>query len=205
MPNCLAQLRADGLPLSRQVSHHSTNRLIMRLSSLLRHGRGGCHLSLARAFARFRIEASNGSLRLCTTPGELASQKRGNQNERFSSREHVVVQVHYQRPDHSRERQIKFKDRGQRPRTGPETRTGAGLQSHPPKRERVPLFSNAADVWLAGKTGLAPKSTARYELCVSHLKKEFGKRLVCDIDANGVAEYGWKRLSAGVSNRTVNY
>jgi integrase len=77
--------------------------------------------------------------------------------------------------------------------------------NHIPKRERVPLFSNAADVWLAGKTGLAPKSTLRYEQCVPHLKQEFGKRLVCDIDANDVAEYQRKRLTAGVSNRTVNY
>jgi integrase len=77
--------------------------------------------------------------------------------------------------------------------------------NHIPKRERVPLFSNAADLWLAGKTGLAPKSTERYEQCVSHLKEEFGKRLVCDIAANEVAEYQRKRLAAGVSNRTVNY
>src|SRR5450755_3501311 len=63
MRNCRAQLRADGLPLSRQVSHHSTNRLIMRLSFSLRHGRGGCHLLLARAFARFFIEASYRSRR----------------------------------------------------------------------------------------------------------------------------------------------
>jgi integrase len=74
-----------------------------------------------------------------------------------------------------------------------------------PKRERVPLFSSAADVWLAGKEGLAPKSTERYEQCVPHLKEEFGKRLVCDIDANDVAEYQRKRRVAGVSNRTVNY
>ena len=77
--------------------------------------------------------------------------------------------------------------------------------NHIPKRERVPLFSNAADLWLAGKTGLAPKSTERYEQCIPHLKAEFGKRLVCDIDANDVAEYQRKRLAAGVSNRTVNY
>ena len=77
--------------------------------------------------------------------------------------------------------------------------------NHIPKRERVPLFLNAADVWLAGKTGLAPKSTERYEQCVPHLKREFGKRLVCDIDANDVAEYQRKRLTDGVSNRTVNY
>ena len=77
--------------------------------------------------------------------------------------------------------------------------------NHIPKRERVPLFSNAADLWLAGKTGLAQKSTERYEQCVSYLKKEFGKRLVCDIDANDVAEYQRKRIPTGVSNRTVNY
>ncbi len=69
----------------------------------------------------------------------------------------------------------------------------------------MPLLSNAADVWLAGKTGLAPKSTERYGQCIPHLKEEFGKRLVCDIDANDVAEYQRKRLTAGVSNRTVNY
>jgi len=77
--------------------------------------------------------------------------------------------------------------------------------NHIPKRERVPLFSNAADVWLAGKTGLAPKSTERYEQCLPHLKAEFGGRLVCDIDGNDIAEYQRKRLAAGVSNRTVNY
>lgn len=74
-----------------------------------------------------------------------------------------------------------------------------------PKRERVPLFANAANVWLAGKTGLAPKSVERYKQCLPHLRDEFGKRLVCDIDANDVAEYQRKRLAAEVSNRTVNY
>ncbi len=63
---------------------------------------------------------------------------------------------------------------------------------------------------LANKAGLAPKSKERYEQCVEHLKEEFGKALVCDVDANDIAEYRRKRLSAGedkrgVSNRTVNY
>ena len=62
-----------------------------------------------------------------------------------------------------------------------------------PKRERVPLFANAANVWLAGKTGLAPKSVERYKQCLPHLRDEFGKRLVCDIDANDVAEYQRRR------------
>lgn len=74
-----------------------------------------------------------------------------------------------------------------------------------PKRERVPLLSNAADVWLASKVGLAERSVERYEQCVEHLKNEFGKGLVCDVGANDIAEYRSKRLAAGVSNRTVNY
>jgi integrase len=74
-----------------------------------------------------------------------------------------------------------------------------------PKRERMPLFSHAADLWLASKAGLAEKSRERYEQCVTHLKEEFGKGLVCDVDANDIAEYRRKRLAAGVANRTANY
>jgi hypothetical protein len=73
------------------------------------------------------------------------------------------------------------------------------------KREQVPLFSHAAEVWLANKAGLAPMSTKRYEQCVAHLKEHFGKGLVCDEDANDISEYRSKRLAVGVSNRTVNY
>jgi integrase len=69
----------------------------------------------------------------------------------------------------------------------------------------MPLFSHAAGLWLAGKAGLAERSRERYEQCAEHLKKEFGKGLVCDVDANDIAEYRRKRLAAGVSNRTVNY
>ena len=74
-----------------------------------------------------------------------------------------------------------------------------------PKRQRMPLFSHAADLWMASKAGLAQKSQERYEQCVSHLKQQFGKGLVCDLDANDIGEYRRKRLAAGVSNRTVNY
>jgi len=74
-----------------------------------------------------------------------------------------------------------------------------------PKRERMPLFSHAADLWLASKAGLAEKSRERYEQCVTHLKEAFGKGLVCDVDANDIAEYRRKRLAAGVTNRTANY
>lgn len=77
--------------------------------------------------------------------------------------------------------------------------------NHIPKRQRMPLFSHAAELWLASKAGLADRSREWYEQCVEHLKREYGKGLVCDVDANDVAEYRRKRLAAGVSNRTVNY
>ena len=74
-----------------------------------------------------------------------------------------------------------------------------------PKRERIPLFSHAAEVWVAGKGGLTAGSIDRYKRCLPQLKKEFGDRLVCDIDANDIADYQRNRLASEVSNRTVNY
>jgi integrase len=74
-----------------------------------------------------------------------------------------------------------------------------------PKREKTPLFASAADLWLAGKSGLAETSKQRYKECVAVLKNEFGKRLVCDFDGNDIAEYQRKRLLEGLSGRTVNY
>jgi integrase len=74
-----------------------------------------------------------------------------------------------------------------------------------PKRDKTPLFSCAADLWLAGKAGLAETSKQRYKECVAVLKDEFGKRLVCDFDGNDIAEYQRKRVAEGLSGRTVNY
>jgi integrase len=73
------------------------------------------------------------------------------------------------------------------------------------KRRAMPLFKLAAKQWLADKTALAPSSYKRYEQCVENLKRQFAGQLVCDIEAQDIAEYQHKRLNAGVSNRTVNY
>ena len=62
------------------------------------------------------------------------------------------------------------------------------------------LFSHAAELWLASKAGLAEKSRERYEQCVTHLKKEFGKGLVCYVDANDIGEYRRKRRAARLRN-----
>src|ERR1700722_12728588 len=63
MPSWRAHARSDGLLRSRHVSHQNTSRRTISLSSLLRQGRGGWYRGLAYALARFRIEASYGSLR----------------------------------------------------------------------------------------------------------------------------------------------
>lgn len=58
--------------------------------------------------------------------------------------------------------------------------------------------------WLGSKT-LALKSLDRYRQCADNLIANFGKRLVCDVEAQDIAEYQRGRLAAGVANRTVNY
>ncbi|MGH9405256.1 MAG: tyrosine-type recombinase/integrase [Terriglobia bacterium] len=77
--------------------------------------------------------------------------------------------------------------------------------NHIPKRERVPMFPMAAQAWFGTKANLAEKSRTRYEQCVDALKREFSDRLVCDIGDREIAEYQQKRLSEGLSNRSVNY
>ena len=81
-----------------------------------------------------------------------------------------------------------------------------------PRRKRFPLFALAAKEWLEYKTDppgrgrrIAESSLDRYRQCVEHLTMEFGKRLVCDVDAEDIAQYQRKRLAAGLSGRSVNY
>ncbi len=74
-----------------------------------------------------------------------------------------------------------------------------------PQRKQAPLFSISAREWLAEKSGLAPKTQLGYQQRLKPLVKAFGQRLVCDLAAADVMEYRSARLSAGASNRTVNY
>jgi integrase len=74
-----------------------------------------------------------------------------------------------------------------------------------PRRERMPLFSAAARSWLAGKIGLAPNTLAAYEHFVSKLINEFGRRLVCDISEQDIADLQRARVREGKSARTVNF
>ncbi|MGH9486978.1 MAG: tyrosine-type recombinase/integrase [Terriglobales bacterium] len=75
----------------------------------------------------------------------------------------------------------------------------------PRRRERMPMLSDAANEWLAGKTGLAPKSYRAYKDRLVPLKAAFGERLVCDISLADIASYQAARLAAGMSARTINY
>jgi len=73
------------------------------------------------------------------------------------------------------------------------------------KRERMPLFTVAAQHWLNSKSALQPKSVASYRQYVASLTSEFGQRLICDIGASDIAALQRKRLAAGKAARTVNY
>src|SRR5215470_14223130 len=55
------------------------------------------------------------------------------------------------------------------------------------KRERMPLFSIAAKEWLETRVSLATKTVETYLHFVDTLTKEFGQRLVCDLDDEDVA------------------
>jgi integrase len=73
------------------------------------------------------------------------------------------------------------------------------------KRERMPLFSIAVREWLEKRVGLTAGSLDRYRHQVALLSREFGNRLVCDINWDDVLDLQRKRQSEGRAGRTVNY
>jgi len=73
------------------------------------------------------------------------------------------------------------------------------------KRRRMPLFSVAAREWLERKRIASAHATAEtYSYFIDRLIKQFGERLVSDIDFDDVAALQSKRLQEGKSARTVN-
>jgi integrase len=74
-----------------------------------------------------------------------------------------------------------------------------------PRREKMPLFSIAAREWLEQRIGITQGSLERYRHQVALLSKEFGNRLVCDIDYRDVTALQRKRQAQGRAGRTVNY
>jgi integrase len=73
------------------------------------------------------------------------------------------------------------------------------------RRDPAPLFRLAAKNWLSEKAGRAEKTIAGYKQRVAPVVDRFGDRLVCDIDREDVLAYRAKRITDGMSNRTVNY
>jgi integrase len=73
------------------------------------------------------------------------------------------------------------------------------------KRAPMPLFSVAAREWLASRVDLAANTVEAYEHFVETLTKQFGKRLVCNIDEQDIATLQRKRLAEKKSARTVNF
>ena len=72
------------------------------------------------------------------------------------------------------------------------------------RRKLPPLFSLAAADWLKTRTSIAPSTQRSYTLAISHLTKDFGKQLLCDLSGEDLAAYQTHRKRNGVSNRTIN-
>lgn len=73
------------------------------------------------------------------------------------------------------------------------------------KRTQPPLFSVAANAYLDAKQpSLAASSLMIEKANLVHLKPEFGRRLICDIEASDISDYQKARLAKGAAPRTIN-
>jgi len=68
----------------------------------------------------------------------------------------------------------------------------------------MPLFAIAAEAWLVTKHPRSEHTVFHYRQYVDSLKELFGKRLVCDISTDDVADLQARREKAGLSGRTIN-
>jgi len=73
------------------------------------------------------------------------------------------------------------------------------------KREKPKLFATEASAWLEIKSvSLAPSSVSIAKANLKHLLPVFGKSVVIDIEAVGVARYQRKRIQDGAANKSIN-
>ena len=75
------------------------------------------------------------------------------------------------------------------------------------RRKKEPgLFSFAANDWFEAKKvkKWKPSTTTGERVNLDHLKPEFGRKLLVDIEAKDIARYQQKRLAAGASPKTIN-
>lgn len=77
----------------------------------------------------------------------------------------------------------------------------AGIKKPNPPR----IFSAAAKDWIEMKSiTLAPKTILIERLSLAHLLPMFGRKLVCDIEAEEIARYQLKRLNEGAAPKSIN-
>jgi hypothetical protein len=73
------------------------------------------------------------------------------------------------------------------------------------RRDRAKLFSVAAEEWLVIKSLTLADSSQRIERDnLKHLRPQFDRRLVTDIQAKDVSRYQHARLAEGASPKTIN-
>ena len=72
------------------------------------------------------------------------------------------------------------------------------------KRERPPLFPQAAKDWFQSKLALSPLGLRYYRQYIRKLSRHFANRLLTDITAEDVTELQRERQSEGLSGRQIN-
>jgi hypothetical protein len=72
------------------------------------------------------------------------------------------------------------------------------------KRSLPPTLTEAARRWQEKRTALAAGTVERYEAALNHLRKGFGKMLVCEIEARDIVAYQKARLAQRAAGATIN-
>lgn len=70
--------------------------------------------------------------------------------------------------------------------------------------KRMPLFKRAAEEWIESKTALTLLGQAYYKQYIGKLCREFGGRLIVDINSSDIAALQRKRQAEGLSGRQIN-
>lgn len=76
--------------------------------------------------------------------------------------------------------------------------------NHVKKRELPPTVNAAASLWLEKRAALEDSTRETYKAALEHVKTAFGKRLVCDINAQDIRTYQKTRQREGAAGATVN-
>jgi hypothetical protein len=73
------------------------------------------------------------------------------------------------------------------------------------RRGLPPTFERAAELWLKSRNDLVASNTQSLSrTALKHLTADFGRKLLCDINARSIQEYQQRRMASKAQGRTIN-